>query len=171
MDICVVNSGTNNIGIFLGYGNGSFRNQVTYSTGSSPWSVAVGDLNNDSQLDIVVANSIDNSVSVLLGYRNGTFLNQTIYSTGINSQPYSVAIGDFDNNTLLDILVANYANDNVVILLGHGNGTFENAKVFSMGYGSSPFFVVVSDFNRDKKLDFGVANYGNDNLRILLQSC
>ena len=33
-DIAVTNSGTNNIAIFLGYGNGSFANMITYSTGN-----------------------------------------------------------------------------------------------------------------------------------------
>ena len=43
--------------VLLGYGNGSFHDQMTYSTGYSPQSVAVGDLNNDTRLDIVVANT------------------------------------------------------------------------------------------------------------------
>ncbi|CAF5105621.1 unnamed protein product, partial [Rotaria sp. Silwood1] len=58
---------------------------MTYSTGTSPNSVAVGDFNNDTHLDIVVANSKGNTVSVLLGYGNGSFTDQTTYSTG--SQP------------------------------------------------------------------------------------
>ncbi|CAF4630636.1 unnamed protein product, partial [Rotaria socialis] len=57
---------------------------MTFSTGLSPWSVAVGDFNNDTRLDIVVANSDDNSVSVLLGYGNGSFQNQMTFSTGLS---------------------------------------------------------------------------------------
>jgi hypothetical protein len=43
MNIGVANSDTNNIGIFLGYRNISFANQLTYSTGldSSSYFVAV----------------------------------------------------------------------------------------------------------------------------------
>jgi hypothetical protein len=70
-----------------------------------PKSVAVGDFNNDSRMDIVVTNSKDNNVGVFLGYRNGTFTNQNTYSTGFNSQPYSDAVGDFDNDSSLDIIV------------------------------------------------------------------
>ncbi|CAF1252945.1 unnamed protein product [Rotaria magnacalcarata] len=171
MDIAIANSGTNNLGIFLGYGNVSFANQVIYSTGSSPWSVTVGDFNNNTRLDIAVTNFDDSNVTVLLGYGNGSLANQTTYSTGNNSQPYSIAIEDFNNDTLLDIIVANYDANNVVILLEQGNGTFEDPKVFSIGYGSFPFSVVAGDFNRDSKLDFAVANYGTDNLKIMLQNC
>ncbi|CAF4253338.1 unnamed protein product, partial [Rotaria sordida] len=62
MDIAVVNSRTNNVGIFLGYGNNSFTNQLAYTTGAAPKSVALGDFNNDSNLDIVVANSKDDNI-------------------------------------------------------------------------------------------------------------
>jgi len=64
----VANHIVSNIDIFFGYGNGSFANQMTYSTGSDPSSVAVGDFNYDTPLDIVVANENINSVSVLLGF-------------------------------------------------------------------------------------------------------
>ncbi|CAF5113149.1 unnamed protein product, partial [Rotaria sp. Silwood1] len=56
LDIVVANAGDNTVSVLLGYGDGSFANQTTYSTGSQPLSVAVGDFNNDTQLDIVVAN-------------------------------------------------------------------------------------------------------------------
>ena len=82
LDIIVTNSVDKNVSVFLGYGNGSFATQTTYSTGSYPQSVAVGDFNDDQKLDIVVANSFDDDVSVLLGYGNGSFAAQTTYSSG-----------------------------------------------------------------------------------------
>ena len=59
-----------------------FLNQTTYSTGSSPCSVAVVDVNSDNKPDIVIANYGSNNVGVLLNRGNGTFLTQTTYSTG-----------------------------------------------------------------------------------------
>ncbi|CAF3729201.1 unnamed protein product [Rotaria sp. Silwood1] len=98
LDIVVTNSGSNNTNILLGYGNGSFENQMTFRTGSNPYYVAVADLNNDTRLDIVVANMDNNDVSVLLGYGNGSFSNQMTYSTGYG--PSSVAVADFNNDTI-----------------------------------------------------------------------
>jgi hypothetical protein len=169
MDICIANSGTNNIGIFLGHADGSFTNQITYATGLSPWSLALGDFNGDTQLDIVVVNFADQNVGILFGYGNGLFTHQTTYSTGLNSQPYSVAVGDFNYDTFLDIIVANYGTSNVGIFLGYGNGTFEDLINYPIGNGSLPFSVSVGDFNNDRKLDFAVANNGTDNLEIFLQ--
>jgi hypothetical protein len=87
------------------------------------------------------------------------------------SYPYSVAVGDFNNDTRLDIVVANHGTNNLAVLLGHGNGTFASPILFSMNYGSGPFSVVIGDFNNDRKLDFAVANDGTDSLTILLQIC
>ena len=78
LDIAVAYSGTNKIGIFIGYGNGSFSPSIMYSTGefSRPISVAVGDINHDHWMDIVVANYDSHTVGVLLGHGDGTFTNQ-----------------------------------------------------------------------------------------------
>jgi hypothetical protein len=170
LDIVVANTGTDNIGVFLGYGNGSFATIVTYSLGqsSSPIAVDVGDLNGDGHLDIVETNSGTDSVGVLFGYGNGTFFVSQIYSTGQGSQPFSVALGDFDNDSRLDIVVANYDNDSVGVLLGYGNGTFRNQTTIPTGFYSRPYSVTVVDFNGDHRLDIAVANSNNDNVGILL---
>ncbi|CAF1334125.1 unnamed protein product [Rotaria sordida] len=170
-DIAVANSRANNVGIFLGYGNYSFAHQVTYATGTNPQSIAIGDFNNDTNLDMVVANTNDSSISILLGYGNGSFENQLIYPTGFNSQPYSVAVADFNNDTKLDIIFANHGSNNVAVLMGYGDGMFASAKFFSIGYGTLPFSVVVSDLNNDRKLDFITANEGTDNLKVFLRTC
>ncbi|CAF4261269.1 unnamed protein product [Rotaria sp. Silwood2] len=168
LDIVVANSGTDNIGIFLGNIDEVFSDQITYQTGdgSQPLSVAVSDLNNDQQLDIIVANYGTHNLGIFLGYGNGTLSDQTIYSTEWKSSPSSVAVGDFNNDKWLDIVVTNYHANNIGIFLGYGNGTFSNQIVYSTGGSSGPYSVAVSDFNNDKRLDVVVGNYGADNLGI-----
>ncbi|CAF4518612.1 unnamed protein product [Rotaria socialis] len=75
-DIIVTNSESNSVGVFLGFGNGSFASRVTYSTGSYsyPRHVAIYDFNNDLLLDIAVANYSRNNIGILRGQGNGTFL-------------------------------------------------------------------------------------------------
>ena len=36
--------------------------------------------------------------------------------------------------------------------------------------GSTPFFVLVGDFNKDGKSDFAIANFGSSSVSILLQN-
>ncbi len=38
------------------------------------------------------------------------------------------------------------------VLLGYGNGTFTDMFIIPMEYGSRPLFVLIGDFNNDKKL-------------------
>jgi hypothetical protein len=170
LDIVITNAGTNNIGVFMGYGDGSFAAIVTYSTGASlrPLSVAVGDLNYDNQLDIIEANSGTDSIGVLLGNGNGTFSVVKLYPIGTGSQPYSLALSDFNNDSRLDIVVANHGTSNVAILFGYGNGTFGNQMNFSTGFSSLPYWVSVGDFNNDNRTDIATANFNTNNVGILL---
>src|SRR5579863_5400548 len=66
LDFVVANSTANTISVLLGNGDGTFKPAVTYTTGSIPKGVAVGDFGN-GHLDIAVTNSGSNTVSVLLG--------------------------------------------------------------------------------------------------------
>ncbi|CAF0761221.1 unnamed protein product [Adineta steineri] len=167
-DIIVGNYGTNNVGVFLNYGNGTFRPQTTYSTGSGskPYSVFVTDVNNDNKPDIIVANSGTNNVGVLLNYGNGTFRSQLTYSTGSSSSPYSVFVTDINKDNEPDIIVANYGTNKVGILINAGNGTFLPQNTYSTG--SNPFSLSVADLNSDSKPDIIVANLNDDNVGVFL---
>ena len=170
LDIAVANYGSDSVGVFLGYGNGSFTNMITYSTGagSTPISIDVGDFNNDGLFDIVTANNGNYKLGILLGYGNGSFAAVILYSTGDHSFPHGVAVGDFNNDGQLDISVANYGPSTATIFLGHGNGTFEIQASYSVGDQSWPWAIAVADFNSDNLSDIAVANYNNNNIGILL---
>ncbi|CAF1053779.1 unnamed protein product [Adineta steineri] len=169
-DIAVANFGTNNVGIFLGYGNGIFAEQIIFTTGtnSQPYSLASSDLNGDTHIDIVIVYSGTNNVAVVLGYGNGSFALPTKYSTGNNSLPLSVVIGDINNDTKLDIIVANNGNSSVSVFLGYGNGTFSDQKIFFMSYNSKPYSISTGDFNNDKQMDIVAINYDNSYIDVIL---
>jgi hypothetical protein len=159
--------------ILFGSGYGTFVSQTTYATGngSQPCWVAVGDFNNDNLLDIVVANSGTNSIGVFLSNDTSTFSSQMTYSTGDRSQPYSVSVGDFNNDTLLDIAVACYGVSSVGFFLGYGNGSFMSQQIFATGFGSNPFGLAVGDVNNDRLTDIVATNNGYGNIDILMKTC
>ncbi|CAF1621054.1 unnamed protein product, partial [Adineta ricciae] len=113
---------------------------------------------------IVVASARSNDVSILLGNGNGSFANQTRYSAG--SGPSSVAIGDFNNDTRLDIVVANARTNDVSVLL-QSIGKLAYERSYASGGGSSLQYVMVVDWNNDRNLDIVLSNYGTNNLAFL----
>ena len=138
------------------------------STG--PVYVAVGDMNNDGNMDLVTANSAGNSISVLLGNGNGTF--QTAITTGLvgGIQPMGLALGDFNNDSKLDVATADYGSNDVAILLGNGNGTFQTPTLEALAPGLSvqPLAIASADVNKDGILDLVTANSGTNDVSVLL---
>src|SRR5262249_303074 len=63
-----------------------------------------------------------------------------------------------NNDTRLDLAVANYSDASVSMLLGNADGTFRPALTTATG--SYPAAVAVGDFNIDGKLDLVTAHAG-----------
>jgi hypothetical protein len=172
-DIVVANYGTDNVGVLLGRKDGIFDSIITYLTGngSAPYSVVVADFNNDTHLDIAVTNSGTDSITILFGYGNGTLAIGVTYSTGTLSRPYTVAIGDFNNDNISDIAVTNSGISNIFLLYGYGNGTFGNQTSYYLGYEYLPYSIAVKDLNQDNWMDIAIACYDTDHVETLMQLC
>ena len=171
-DLVVANFGTDNVGVFLGNRDGSFQEQMIYSTGNNsvPRAVSISDIDNDYRLDIVVANSRTQSLGILYGYGDGSFTTVVTYFTGNSSYPTAITINDFNNDNHLDIAFADYNNNDIGILLGQGNRTFANVRTYSTGDNTRPSFLAVGDLNNDGRLDIAVTNYDANNIDIFLGS-
>jgi hypothetical protein len=65
-------------------------------------------------------------------------------------------VADFNGDGVPDLAVGNENSNNVSVLLGNGDGSFQAAWNFFAGAG--PKSVVVGDFNVDKLPDLAVVN-------------
>jgi FG-GAP-like repeat/FG-GAP repeat len=142
----------------------SFRAPRVYVSGA-PQSVALGDFNGDGKLDMAVtpgssmAGVSPHGVGILLGKGDGTFGPERQFLAGKSS--VFVVAGDFNSDGKPDLAVCNNGGDtnNIVILLGNGDGTFRPAANYRAGTG--PVAMTAADFNGDGNLDLAVALTGS----------
>src|SRR2546425_10353811 len=84
------------VSVLLSNGDGTFQPARTFAAGTSPYFVAVGDVNGDGRPDLAVANYNSHNVSVLLGNGDGAF--QPPWTFGAGRSPDSVAPGDVNGD-------------------------------------------------------------------------
>ncbi len=90
-------------------------------------------------------------------------------SLAVGKNPSGIATGDFNGDGILDLAVTEYDSGNgqeVAVLLGKGDGTFQAPVRYETGLG--PYAVIAADFNHDGKLDLAVADEFENSISILL---
>lgn len=161
-----VSTSDNFVSILLGNGDGTFALQPRHSIPYyDNYYLTVADLNTDSWPDIAVA-SQSGWITVLLGNGDGTFHTGGSYETVADA--LSVTTADLNGDGILDLVTANsnpWAG-NLCVLLGKGDGTFQNHVDYSASSGACG--LAVADFNRDSMLDLVTGN--PDSISIFLQA-
>ncbi len=146
------------VSVFPGNGDGTFRSAVTTPVpyNIAALALATGRFDADSSLDVAVAGVFGaaNQVDILLGSGAGAFQPDGFYD--VLSSPQSVAVGDFNADSKLDLAVGSYQGNSIGILLGNGDGTFQQAVNYPA---FSPTWVVAQDMDGDGTTDLAVANF------------
>ncbi|MBK7934610.1 MAG: VCBS repeat-containing protein [Acidobacteria bacterium] len=138
------------------------------TVGTGPASVAVGDFNGDGIQDLAAANYDTTTVSIRLGDGSGGFTSPAVPEVTVGTNPFAVAVGDFNGDGDQDLATANYNSANVSIRLGNGSGGFTSPAVPELTVGNGPVSVAVGDFNGDGIQDLAALNYFSNNVSIRL---
>ncbi len=150
--------------------NGSARTTTFVSGSELTASILASDIANFNTASVTVVNPGPGggpSNAAFLEVKTPTSvisLNKSDYPVG--SLPHSLTSADFNSDGKLDLAIGNTASNDVSILLGNGDGTFQLLGPY--GTGDYPYSVAVGDFNGDGKLDLVVANQLSDNVSVLL---
>jgi hypothetical protein len=172
------------VSILLGNGNGTFRTPIDYAVGDRPLALALGDFDNNGHADLVIVNGNDdaagNKVTVLFGVGDGTFRGPNLAapdqfdSHPVGESPRGVVVADLDGDGNADLVTANYSDNTLSFLRGHGNGTFDPAAHIEAGsagtqvYPKGPIALAAADVNRDGSPDLLVANRNTSAVTVFL---
>ena len=180
-DLVVLNSYSQDVYVLMGVGDGTFTQAVgsPFPGGgnTNPYSVTFGDFNRDGKMDMAVAGwggqapNNKGAISIFLGNGDGSFQSPLLQPLGVFVlYATSVVAGDFNNDGFTDLAVARTAEDEISILLGNGDGTFQEAasSPIALPAGSKPYNVITTDFNGDGIADLAIKNVGSGTVTVLL---
>ncbi len=149
-DASLVTGGPSTITVLLGNGDGSFKPKVNYPgcTTGNALKILLADFNRDGNTDIALGCSdgtANGGLVIILGNGDGSFQTPTFYSTG---DVASIAIGDFNNDGIMDIALTDRAQQNVLFFIGKGDGTFTK-EATTITTSAPAHGIVAADFNGD----------------------
>jgi hypothetical protein len=155
----------------------AFAAPQEYAFGDGPIKVLRADFNQDGNPDLLsitprqpsdTLTAADGTVHLQL-YDNSS--NSSVFPYSLQSQPPGTAQWrqdfvslDFDNDTDIDLVVTDTANDQVQVLR-NDNGTFQDNQ--SLTVGDVPAALHAADWNGDNTTDLAVANRDNDSVTLL----
>ncbi|HEX2732883.1 MAG TPA: FG-GAP-like repeat-containing protein [Polyangiaceae bacterium] len=147
LDLLVGDRSLDQVQVVLGNGDGSFEAGASYAINGGPSQIVLGDFDGNQTLDALVVAEDANELSVLLNAGDGSFTS-TEPITG-EKQLRAAAVGDINGDGNLDAVAVGLA-DTVMVLIGDGDGGFEQSSHPTDGYCSAALLV---DLDGDEILD------------------
>jgi PKD repeat protein len=140
-------------------------------TGVDNSCMALGDFNNDGKIDIIYSGKIatnENITKIYINNGNNTF--SELLSTGIeNVSNGSIALGDYNNDGFLDILITGHNGSTQIskIYRNNGNNSFTeqtNIPLLGVSNGSAAW----GDYNNDGNIDILLSGFSSIGLVTLI---
>lgn len=167
-DIVTANSISGSVSSLDGNFGGNFSTpHEEVLVGAGPRSLVFAPFTQAGARLLVTSNQFTNDLSLLSHSTDLPHFNfRASFPAG--QEPGALLAVDANNDLNLDLVVASFASQEINILLGNGDATFQNQVPFAVG--GHPSGLVAADLNRDSRLDFVTANVEEDNLAILLSN-
>ncbi|UJR12873.1 hypothetical protein I4U23_017047 [Adineta vaga] len=154
IDIIISGPDELSIVVFLGYGNGSFGQLKLSFTGKEIINdIVFGDFNSDTLLDMGVSSTESNDVLIMFGYGNGAFIRCAKFDIGQATNPFIIAVNDFNCDGHSDIVLSQSDPFRISVLVGNETGSFYIQTIFSSELKSNNIWIGVDDFNGDHYQD------------------
>ncbi|HYO09285.1 MAG TPA: FG-GAP-like repeat-containing protein [Tepidisphaeraceae bacterium] len=162
----------NGVAVLLGNGDGTFQAARTFTAGTRPSSIAIGDMNNDGRPDLVTANGGfqnlggSNDFSLLINQGDGNFASGVSIPSG--ELPNDVVLADFNGDGALDVAGGSSVvgiTQELRVHQGRGDGTFLAPQVFIIDGGGAG--IATGDFTGDGVADIVSTNYDTGTLNLL----
>jgi len=156
--------GPSTMAVFLGKGDGTFLEPVSYPAGYFASGIVAGDFNSDGIPDLLVMNQ-DGTMDLYLGNGDGTFQTALVVSN-VGGLPVAIVSGDYNHDGFLDFATIDYFGNSASISLGNGDGTFQPPVSYATG--NNPYSLASADFNRDGNADLAITNSSDNTVSVLL---
>jgi hypothetical protein len=165
-DLVTANYCGDSVSVLLNAGGGVFEQPATW-TQAAGLCVHGGDFNGDGRLDLALCG---NGAAVVLGNGDGTYQPPNVVAAGFET--ISMTLGDFNGDGNLDIAAGRAnedpVNEQVVLLPGNGDGTFQAPIYVPVAGRPGTFYVASGDFDGDLNADLITGDRTFGTITVLL---
>ncbi len=138
-----------------GEGDGTLGEAVPFASLQAK-TLTAADFDGDGNRDILAAPFSGPRVYIILGNGDGTFQPALAISVSTNSfYGFDAVVSDLNHDGKADVALTDFTSDSLLILLGNGDGTFEESTTYKTPDG--PQQPTVADFNLDGNIDLATS--------------